>query len=157
MCLNLIMCYHVKTLVIKRMLVCVLFTGMPPPPSGGGMVMMQLTLPPAQQPRPHSPSQWKHHKYHSLDQQRSQKSTDLCSLDSSYVSPACTWILGSKNQRGSGQTKDVGLCMLLCPTEHYSTWKPILISGAITGSIPHAQRQAGSAWRHISSHHASVF
>ncbi|XP_062861529.1 R3H domain-containing protein 1-like isoform X2 [Trichomycterus rosablanca] len=61
-------------------------SGMPPPPPGGGMVMMQLTLPPAQQPRPHSPSQWKHHKYHSLDQQRIQKSTEFCSLDTSHSS-----------------------------------------------------------------------
>ncbi|XP_066543000.1 R3H domain-containing protein 1-like isoform X4 [Hoplias malabaricus] len=62
-------------------------SGVPPPPPGGGMVMMQLTLPPTQQPRPHSPPHWKHNKYHSLDHQRSQKSTDLCSLDTSQSSP----------------------------------------------------------------------
>ncbi|XP_036427086.1 R3H domain-containing protein 1-like isoform X5 [Colossoma macropomum] len=62
-------------------------SGVPPPPPGGGMVMMQLTLPPTQQPRPHSPPQWKHNKYHSLDHQRSQKSTELCSLDTSQSSP----------------------------------------------------------------------
>ncbi|KAI5628573.1 R3H domain-containing protein 1 isoform X2 [Silurus asotus] len=55
----------------------------PPPPPGSGMVMMQLTLPPGQQPRPHSPPQWKHNKYHSLDHQRSQKSTGVCTLDAS--------------------------------------------------------------------------
>uniref|UniRef100_A0A8C5FX84 R3H domain containing 1 n=1 Tax=Gadus morhua TaxID=8049 RepID=A0A8C5FX84_GADMO len=51
-------------------------TGVPPPP-GGGMVMMQLTLPHGQQPRPHSPPQWKHHKYYSLDHQRMPKSAEL--------------------------------------------------------------------------------
>ncbi|XP_034160495.2 R3H domain-containing protein 1 isoform X6 [Pangasianodon hypophthalmus] len=61
-------------------------SGVPPPPPGSGMVMMQLTLPPGQQPRPHSPPQWKHNKYHSLDHQRSQKSTDVCTLDSSQSS-----------------------------------------------------------------------
>ncbi|XP_058248243.1 R3H domain-containing protein 1-like isoform X7 [Hemibagrus wyckioides] len=61
-------------------------SGVPPPPPGSGMVMMQLTLPPGQQPRPHSPPQWKHNKYHSLDHQRSQKSTDVCCLDSSQSS-----------------------------------------------------------------------
>uniref|UniRef100_A0A8B9KDA0 R3H domain-containing protein n=1 Tax=Astyanax mexicanus TaxID=7994 RepID=A0A8B9KDA0_ASTMX len=62
-------------------------SGMPPSAPGGSMVMMQLTLPPTQQPRPHSPPQWKHNKYHSLDHQRSQKSTELCSLDTSQSSP----------------------------------------------------------------------
>ncbi|XP_030642176.1 R3H domain-containing protein 1 [Chanos chanos] len=62
-------------------------SGVPPPPPGGGMVMMQLTLPPAQQPRAHSPPQWKHNKYYSLDHQRSQKSTELSSLDTSQSSP----------------------------------------------------------------------
>ncbi|GAA6078355.1 R3H domain-containing protein 1-like isoform X1 [Tachysurus ichikawai] len=61
-------------------------SGVPPPPPGSGMVMMQLTLPPGQQPRPHSPPQWKHNKYHSLDHQRSQKCTDVCALDSSHSS-----------------------------------------------------------------------
>ncbi|KAF5899165.1 R3H domain-containing protein 1 isoform X7, partial [Clarias magur] len=61
-------------------------SGVPPPPPGSGMVMMQLTLPPGQQPRPHSPPQWKHNKYHSLDHQRSQKSTDVCTLDCSQSS-----------------------------------------------------------------------
>ncbi|XP_056144956.1 R3H domain-containing protein 1-like isoform X2 [Lampris incognitus] len=55
--------------------------------SGGGMVMMQLTLPPGQQPRPHSPPQWKHNKYYSLDHQRAPKSTELSSLDTSQSSP----------------------------------------------------------------------
>ncbi|XP_059895606.1 R3H domain-containing protein 1-like isoform X7 [Gadus macrocephalus] len=61
-------------------------TGVPPPP-GGGMVMMQLTLPHGQQPRPHSPPQWKHHKYYSLDHQRLPKSAELSSLDTSQSSP----------------------------------------------------------------------
>uniref|UniRef100_A0A4W4H3B6 R3H domain containing 1 n=1 Tax=Electrophorus electricus TaxID=8005 RepID=A0A4W4H3B6_ELEEL len=61
-------------------------SGVPAPPPGGGMVMMPLTLTPAQQARPHSPPQWKH-KYHSLDHQRSQKSAELCSLDTSQSSP----------------------------------------------------------------------
>uniref|UniRef100_A0A4W4GYY1 Uncharacterized protein n=1 Tax=Electrophorus electricus TaxID=8005 RepID=A0A4W4GYY1_ELEEL len=61
-------------------------SGVPAPPPGGGMVMMPLTLTPAQQARPHSPPQWKH-KYHSLDHQRSQKSAELCSLDTSQVRP----------------------------------------------------------------------
>ncbi|XP_067117583.1 R3H domain-containing protein 1-like, partial [Osmerus mordax] len=61
-------------------------SGVPPPP-GGGMVMMQLTLPPSQQPRPHSPPQWKHNKYYSLDQQRGQKPSELAILDSSQSSP----------------------------------------------------------------------
>ncbi|KAK1797637.1 hypothetical protein P4O66_008000, partial [Electrophorus voltai] len=60
-------------------------SGVPAPPPGGGMVMMPLTLTPAQQARPHSPPQWKH-KYHSLDHQRSQKSAELCSLDTSQQS-----------------------------------------------------------------------
>uniref|UniRef100_A0A4W5L7Q8 R3H domain containing 1 n=1 Tax=Hucho hucho TaxID=62062 RepID=A0A4W5L7Q8_9TELE len=60
-------------------------SGFPPPP-GGGMVMMQLTLPPGQQPRPHSPPQWKHSKYYSLDHTRGQKSTELSTLDTSQVS-----------------------------------------------------------------------
>ncbi|KAJ8253278.1 hypothetical protein GJAV_G00211050 [Gymnothorax javanicus] len=58
-----------------------------PPPHGSGMLMMQLSLPPNQQPRAHSPPQWKHHKYYSLDHQRSQKSADLPSLDTSQSSP----------------------------------------------------------------------
>ncbi|XP_076854428.1 LOW QUALITY PROTEIN: R3H domain-containing protein 1-like [Brachyhypopomus gauderio] len=62
-------------------------SGVPPAPPGGGMVMMQLTLPPAHHPRPHSPPQWKHNKFHSLDHQRSQKSAELCSLDTSQNSP----------------------------------------------------------------------
>ncbi|KAM4608547.1 R3H domain-containing protein 1-like isoform 2-T2 [Polymixia lowei] len=61
-------------------------SGVPPPP-GGGMVMMQLTLPPGQQPRPHSPPQWKHNKYYSLDHQRGPKSTELSALDTSQSSP----------------------------------------------------------------------
>ncbi|XP_030199136.1 R3H domain-containing protein 1 isoform X5 [Gadus morhua] len=61
-------------------------SGVPPPP-GGGMVMMQLTLPHGQQPRPHSPPQWKHHKYYSLDHQRMPKSAELSSLDTSQSSP----------------------------------------------------------------------
>ncbi|XP_038862795.1 R3H domain-containing protein 1-like isoform X2 [Salvelinus namaycush] len=58
-----------------------------PPPSGGGMVMMQLTLPPGQQPRPHSPPQWKHSKYYILDHTRGQKSTELSTLDTSQSIP----------------------------------------------------------------------
>ncbi|XP_045062534.1 R3H domain-containing protein 1-like isoform X3 [Coregonus clupeaformis] len=65
-------------------------SGVPLPP-GGGMVMMQLTLPPGQQPRPHSPPQWKHSKYYSLDHTRGQKSTELSTLDTSQSSP----LLGS--------------------------------------------------------------
>ncbi|XP_024262085.1 R3H domain-containing protein 1-like isoform X1 [Oncorhynchus tshawytscha] len=61
-------------------------SGVPPPP-GGGMVMMQLTLPPGQQPRPHSPPQWKHSKYYSLDHTRRQKSTELSTLDTSQSIP----------------------------------------------------------------------
>ncbi|XP_031661328.1 R3H domain-containing protein 1 isoform X21 [Oncorhynchus kisutch] len=55
--------------------------------SGGGMVMMQLMLSPGQQPRPHTPSQWKHSKYHSLDHTRGQKSTELSVIDTSQSSP----------------------------------------------------------------------
>ncbi|KAJ8349807.1 hypothetical protein SKAU_G00249370 [Synaphobranchus kaupii] len=58
-----------------------------PPSHGSGVLMMQLTLPPNQQPRAHSPPQWKHHKYYSLDHQRGQKSTDLPTLDTSQSSP----------------------------------------------------------------------
>lgn len=61
-------------------------SGVPPPP-GSGMVMMQLTLPPSQQPRPHSPPQWKHNKYYSLDHQRGPKSTELSTIDTSQSSP----------------------------------------------------------------------
>uniref|UniRef100_A0A4W5QQ38 R3H domain containing 1 n=1 Tax=Hucho hucho TaxID=62062 RepID=A0A4W5QQ38_9TELE len=53
--------------------------------SGGGMVMMQLMLSPGQQPRPHTPSQWKHSKYYSLDHTRGQKSTELSVIDTSQV------------------------------------------------------------------------
>uniref|UniRef100_A0A8C7RLN2 R3H domain-containing protein 1 n=1 Tax=Oncorhynchus mykiss TaxID=8022 RepID=A0A8C7RLN2_ONCMY len=55
------------------------------PPPGGGMVMMQLMLSPGQQPRPHTPSQWKHSKYYSLDHTRGQKSTELSVIDTSQV------------------------------------------------------------------------
>ncbi|KAM9485838.1 R3H domain-containing protein 1-like isoform 42-T50 [Salvelinus alpinus] len=55
--------------------------------SGGGMVMMQLMLSPGQQPRPHTPSQWKHSKYYSLDHTRGQKSTELSVIDTSQSSP----------------------------------------------------------------------
>ncbi|KAL0963920.1 hypothetical protein UPYG_G00315360 [Umbra pygmaea] len=58
-----------------------------PQSSGSGMVMMQLAVPPGQQPRPHSPPQWKHSKYYSLDHTRGQKSTDLSALDTSQSSP----------------------------------------------------------------------
>uniref|UniRef100_A0A673X8X5 R3H domain containing 1 n=1 Tax=Salmo trutta TaxID=8032 RepID=A0A673X8X5_SALTR len=64
-------------------------SGVPPPP-GGGMVMMQLTLPPGQQPRPHSPPQWKHSKYYSLDHTRGQKSTELSTLDTSQLGSPST-------------------------------------------------------------------
>uniref|UniRef100_A0A8C7RFK5 R3H domain-containing protein 1 n=1 Tax=Oncorhynchus mykiss TaxID=8022 RepID=A0A8C7RFK5_ONCMY len=57
------------------------------PPPGGGMVMMQLMLSPGQQPRPHTPSQWKHSKYYSLDHTRGQKSTELSVIDTSQSSP----------------------------------------------------------------------
>ncbi|XP_018620417.1 R3H domain-containing protein 1 isoform X4 [Scleropages formosus] len=60
--------------------------GMPPSHSSG-LVMMQLALPPSHQPRAHSPPQWKHSKYYSLDQQRAQKPSDLPSLDTSQSSP----------------------------------------------------------------------
>ncbi|XP_038870574.1 R3H domain-containing protein 2-like isoform X6 [Salvelinus namaycush] len=55
--------------------------------SGGGMVMMQLMMSPGQQPRPHTPSQWKHSKYYSLDHTRGQKSTELSVIDTSQSSP----------------------------------------------------------------------
>ncbi|XP_045560781.1 R3H domain-containing protein 1 isoform X13 [Salmo salar] len=55
--------------------------------SGGGMVMMQLMLSPGQQPRPLTPSQWKHSKYYSLDHTRGQKSTELSVIDTSQSSP----------------------------------------------------------------------
>uniref|UniRef100_A0A673XDZ7 R3H domain containing 1 n=1 Tax=Salmo trutta TaxID=8032 RepID=A0A673XDZ7_SALTR len=55
--------------------------------SGGGMVMMQLMLSPGQQPRPHTPSQWKQSKYYSLDHTRGQKSTELSVIDTSQSSP----------------------------------------------------------------------
>ncbi|XP_028835112.1 R3H domain-containing protein 1 isoform X11 [Denticeps clupeoides] len=61
-------------------------TGVHPPP-GGGVVMMQLTVPPSHQPRAHSPQQWKHNKYYSLDHQRSHKTSDLPPLDTSQSSP----------------------------------------------------------------------
>ncbi|XP_066543687.1 R3H domain-containing protein 1 isoform X8 [Amia ocellicauda] len=57
------------------------------PPHGSSMVLMQLTLPTNHQPRAHSPTQWKHHKYYSLDHQRGQKSTELSNLDTSQSSP----------------------------------------------------------------------
>ncbi|KAG5852863.1 hypothetical protein ANANG_G00067040 [Anguilla anguilla] len=47
--------------------------GVPPPPAGG-MVMMQLTLPSTAQTPAHSPTQWKQHKYYSLDHQRARSS-----------------------------------------------------------------------------------
>ncbi|XP_035266109.1 R3H domain-containing protein 1-like isoform X3 [Anguilla anguilla] len=56
--------------------------GVPPPPAGG-MVMMQLTLPSAPQTPAHSPTQWKQHKYYSLDHQRGQKFTEPPALDTS--------------------------------------------------------------------------
>ncbi|KAK6315388.1 hypothetical protein J4Q44_G00149170 [Coregonus suidteri] len=58
-----------------------------PPPTGGGMVMMQLMLHPGQQPRPHSPPQWKHSKFYSLDHTRGPKSTELSAIDTSQSSP----------------------------------------------------------------------
>ncbi|XP_015213848.1 R3H domain-containing protein 1 isoform X11 [Lepisosteus oculatus] len=58
-----------------------------PPPIGSGMVMMQLTLPTNHQPRAHSPPQWKHNKYYSLDHQRGHKPTELPTLDTSQSSP----------------------------------------------------------------------
>ncbi|XP_055764582.1 R3H domain-containing protein 2-like isoform X3 [Salvelinus fontinalis] len=51
-------------------------TGVHPGPHSGGMVMMQLTLPPNHQPRAHSPSQWKHNRFYSLDHTRSQRSSE---------------------------------------------------------------------------------
>ncbi|XP_041740309.2 R3H domain-containing protein 1 isoform X10 [Coregonus clupeaformis] len=51
-------------------------TGVHPGPHSGGMVMMQLTLPPNHQPRAHSPPQWKHNRYYSLDHTRSQRSSE---------------------------------------------------------------------------------
>ncbi|KAG5833206.1 hypothetical protein ANANG_G00273440 [Anguilla anguilla] len=71
-----------------------------PPPHGSGMLMMQLTLPPNQQPRAHSP-QWKHHKYYSLDHQRGQKCTDLPSLDTSQSSPQLGSPSSSRPSRSS--------------------------------------------------------
>lgn len=59
----------------------------PPPPPGSGMVMMQLTIPPSQQPKAHSPPQWKNNKYYSLDHQRNHKATELSTLDTSQSSP----------------------------------------------------------------------
>ncbi|XP_064182776.1 R3H domain-containing protein 1-like isoform X5 [Anguilla rostrata] len=59
--------------------------GVPPPPAGG-MVMMQLTLPSAPQTPAHSPTQWKQHKYYSLDHQRGQKFTEPPALDTSQSS-----------------------------------------------------------------------
>ncbi|NWQ98811.1 R3HD1 protein, partial [Burhinus bistriatus] len=50
------------------------------PPPGGGVVMMQLNIP-NNQPRNHSPPQWKQNKYY-CDHQRGQKSTELSTLDS---------------------------------------------------------------------------
>ncbi|XP_062303654.1 R3H domain-containing protein 1 isoform X11 [Osmerus eperlanus] len=63
-------------------------SGMHPPPHGSGMVMMQLALPPNHQPRAHSPPQWKHNKYYSLDHQRSQRSMEITPPDNSQNSPA---------------------------------------------------------------------
>lgn len=64
---------------------CVL-AGMPgPAPPAGGMVMMQLTVPPNQQPKTHSPPQWKNNKYYSLDHGRKHKAPDHSSLDTSQV------------------------------------------------------------------------
>ncbi|XP_064878863.1 R3H domain-containing protein 1-like isoform X5 [Oncorhynchus nerka] len=51
-------------------------SGVLPGPHSGGMVMMQLTLPPNHQPRAHSPPQWKHNRYYSLDHTRSQRSSE---------------------------------------------------------------------------------
>eukprot|EP00063_Salmo_salar_P031570 XP_014006405.1 PREDICTED: R3H domain-containing protein 1-like isoform X4 [Salmo salar] len=59
--------------------------GVLPGPHSGGMVMMQLTLPPNHQPRAHSPPQWKHNRYYSLDHTRSQRSSEQ--LDHSQNSP----------------------------------------------------------------------
>ncbi|KAM9397151.1 R3H domain-containing protein 1-like isoform 27-T31 [Salvelinus alpinus] len=60
-------------------------TGVHPGPHSGGMVMMQLTLPPNHQPRAHSPSQWKHNRFYSLDHTRSQRSSEQ--LNNSQNSP----------------------------------------------------------------------
>lgn len=54
------------------------------------MVMMQLMLSPGQQPRPLTPSQWKHSKYYSLDHTRGQKSTELSVIDTSQVRVPCS-------------------------------------------------------------------
>ncbi|XP_030626600.1 R3H domain-containing protein 1 [Chanos chanos] len=64
-------------------------TGVRPPPPApcGGVVMMQLTVPPTHQPNPHSPPQWKHNKYYSMDHQRSHKVTELPLMDNSQSSP----------------------------------------------------------------------
>uniref|UniRef100_A0A8C9SBW5 R3H domain-containing protein 1-like n=1 Tax=Scleropages formosus TaxID=113540 RepID=A0A8C9SBW5_SCLFO len=61
-----------------------------PQTHGNGVLMMQLMLPPNHQPRAHSPPQWKHNKYYSLDHQRSHKSIELSSpqLGSPSSSPA---------------------------------------------------------------------
>uniref|UniRef100_A0AAZ3QYW6 R3H domain-containing protein 1-like n=1 Tax=Oncorhynchus tshawytscha TaxID=74940 RepID=A0AAZ3QYW6_ONCTS len=56
-----------------------------PGPHSGGMVMMQLTLPPNHQPTAHSPPQWKHNRYYSLDHTRSQRSSEQ--LNNSQNSP----------------------------------------------------------------------
>ncbi|XP_029112595.1 R3H domain-containing protein 1-like isoform X4 [Scleropages formosus] len=58
-----------------------------PQTHGNGVLMMQLMLPPNHQPRAHSPPQWKHNKYYSLDHQRSHKSIELATLDSLQSSP----------------------------------------------------------------------
>nr|XP_046174923.1 R3H domain-containing protein 1-like [Oncorhynchus gorbuscha] len=60
-------------------------SGVLPSPHSGGMVMMQLTLPPNHQPRAHSPPQWKHNRYYSLDHTRSQRSSEQ--LNNSQNSP----------------------------------------------------------------------
>uniref|UniRef100_A0A8C7T388 R3H domain containing 1 n=1 Tax=Oncorhynchus mykiss TaxID=8022 RepID=A0A8C7T388_ONCMY len=60
-------------------------SGVLPGPHSGGMVMMQLTLPPNHQPRAHSPPQWKHNRYYSLDHTRSQRSSEQ--LNNSQNSP----------------------------------------------------------------------
>uniref|UniRef100_A0AAZ3Q514 R3H domain-containing protein 1-like n=1 Tax=Oncorhynchus tshawytscha TaxID=74940 RepID=A0AAZ3Q514_ONCTS len=59
--------------------------GVLPGPHSGGMVMMQLTLPPNHQPTAHSPPQWKHNRYYSLDHTRSQRSSEQ--LNNSQNSP----------------------------------------------------------------------
>ncbi|XP_042173937.1 R3H domain-containing protein 1-like isoform X7 [Oncorhynchus tshawytscha] len=60
-------------------------SGVLPGPHSGGMVMMQLTLPPNHQPTAHSPPQWKHNRYYSLDHTRSQRSSEQ--LNNSQNSP----------------------------------------------------------------------